>query len=458
MKKKYNFLFTIFHDERECHRTFNLAAYIYRTGQSAAVVTNLTKIDKKFENSIQNIPIFLIEDNLTHSDVEICFFEKKIKSKFHIPDSFYKLCETEFLQNNLMYKNRNEVVQKAISIFLYYEKLLKKYTFDYFVQLFADDLHRAIFAKVGAKYAKRELIQFTESPFPDRPLFLFNDFPHSKILKKELRKNQVSQNKLITKVKKIICEKKIKNLYLAPQIVSRFNLNYFSSNKQRILKTKITKQIKKNFYSKPLQVLKSKIISYCELKNISNPFVFYPLHAPLESQTIVRGFAFRNEFSLLELISLSLPINYNLCVKEHPGFQGYYPYNNYLQLKKYENIKLLNPSENSHEIIKKATLIILINSTVWFESLLFNKPVIALGTGIFSSQKILYECSQIEKLPAVIAKATFSNPNMQKAGIKFIYAYWKSCFPIKYRAGLNDLSTHNKIALAVKKYSTYGNK
>jgi hypothetical protein len=127
-------------------------------------------------------------------------------------------------------------------------------------------------------------------------------------------------------------------------------------------------------------------------------FLFFPLHMPGEAQTLVRGYPFFDDVSTLVQLSGMLPPDVLIVAKEHPGYEGWLPLDALRRLKLCPNVVIARSRISSHKIIAACTGIVTINSSVWFESFAFGKPVIALGRGIFFGHGIVHEAGSLEAL------------------------------------------------------------
>jgi hypothetical protein len=131
-------------------------------------------------------------------------------------------------------------------------------------------------------------------------------------------------------------------------------------------------------------------------------FVFFPLHMPGEAQTLVRGYPFFDDVATLVQLSAMLPPDVLIVAKEHPGYEGWLPLDALRRLKLCPNVVLVHSSISSHRVIAACTGIITINSSVWFESFAFGKPVVCLGRGVFSGHGVVNEAGSLEALQALI--------------------------------------------------------
>ncbi len=166
------------------------------------------------------------------------------------------------------------------------------------------------------------------------------------------------------------------------------------------------------------------IIKYEKIRD-SEKFIFFPLHVVLDMQVLVRSPFYFNQAELIKQIALSLPKNIKLYVKEHPAEIGNTPMDQIKDIKSIENVRLLDPALNSHDLIKNSEAVITIASTTGWEALLYEKPVITFGKAFYYYSDLVYKIGRIEELPKlikdVLKNKTYYNDNKKLWEI-FIYS------------------------------------
>jgi capsular polysaccharide export protein len=76
-----------------------------------------------------------------------------------------------------------------------------------------------------------------------------------------------------------------------------------------------------------------------------------------------------------------------------------------------------------NRLIKGASLVITINSTVGLEALLYNKAVITLGDNFYNVPEIVYHINRLQDLPEAIKYALANKPDKQKIQQLLYYLY-----------------------------------
>jgi len=147
------------------------------------------------------------------------------------------------------------------------------------------------------------------------------------------------------------------------------------------------------------------------LKHIpKKKFIYFPLPVQPESQSYAWDPFHVNTISILENISKSIPSNYLLFVKEHPGQKA----KNWRSLEIYKkiislpNVRLLHYNVNNYEMISKSDLVILINNSSGLEALFYKKPVIVFGDVFYDVTSMVKKIEKIEDLPSTIHDSLFS--------------------------------------------------
>jgi hypothetical protein len=132
--------------------------------------------------------------------------------------------------------------------------------------------------------------------------------------------------------------------------------------------------------------------------NDEEPFIYFPLHYPKDSQLTLRGKPFLNQVSIVETVSRYVPYPYTLLVKEHPLARGWYPVSDIKKMASLPNVKLIHPFTNSHDLIPNAKAIIAINSSVGYEGILYRKPVITMGKSFYRDQGVTIDVESLYEL------------------------------------------------------------
>jgi len=139
--------------------------------------------------------------------------------------------------------------------------------------------------------------------------------------------------------------------------------------------------------------------------NYNKPFIYYPIHFEPERVLLVDSPYFTNQLEVIKNIARSLPVGYQLYVKDHPvmNIRGWRRTSFYKQILEMPNVKLIHPSVSGEEIIKKSSMVITITGTSGIEALFHQKPTIAF-TNFWGSSKLksVPIVEKLEELPMLI--------------------------------------------------------
>ncbi|MGH9729329.1 MAG: hypothetical protein ACRD4V_12165 [Candidatus Acidiferrales bacterium] len=133
--------------------------------------------------------------------------------------------------------------------------------------------------------------------------------------------------------------------------------------------------------------------------------VYFPLHVQPEFTTDVRAPFFTNQVALIENISKSVPAGYRVVVKEHPGMKGERKLGYYRDIEKIQNVQLLSPAVDSHEVIRRSEAVLTITGSSAWEGILYEKPVIAFGPLCYGFGDLVYRCNSVAELPGILREA-----------------------------------------------------
>lgn len=422
---QFDIALTSFYDMRHIERDFFLCKGLTDRGYRVFVFTDSSDNDAYFKSkNIYSVNVSEeVKKVVLNEDINSVI--NSIKLKYNIPRSIYKFVETSYLQNKRIYKSRDHAVVYAVKLFLAYERIFETIRVNCFFQLYTADIDRMVLW-YAAKFYCKNVFSYTASGFPQKELILVENEEFKVAgLKGGFSRLKQHDRELIEKIRGTILSLKKENKYLVPPTFSLRNklkkLPYVKNLLKKSDKKLLLKDLCVDLVVKPWR--KKMTRSFYQMPDETEKYIFYPIHAPLEDQVIVRGFPYRNEFELIKSIALSIPYGYKLYIKEHPGYEGFYPVRMFRELSDFGNIKILPPRMNSHEVIRKAALCIVINSTVWFEALLLKVPVISLGEGFFTGFGVCKEIDDLGKLDQAIEE-TLNSPLDNDNIDRFLHALY----------------------------------
>lgn len=236
------------------------------------------------------------------------------------------------------------------------------------------------------------------------------------------------------------------------KIISLFNFLFTSIDKNfentylQYGKTKTNILIKESKFSKARK--RKKIDSFMNDNFATKidsalPFIYYPLHVEPERELLMQSPFLSNQVSVITNISKTLPVNYELYVKEHPGMKnnGWRPIEYYSNLQKLPNVTLIHPSVNSKELIEKCSLVITIAGDTGLEAAFFNKPSIVLTNTDFSVLPSVFYVENFKDLEKTIRIALNSKVDFEHLK-KYVAYVNENSFEFDYvtiRADFNNI-------------------
>ena len=149
------------------------------------------------------------------------------------------------------------------------------------------------------------------------------------------------------------------------------------------------------------------------------------MHYEPERLLFVQAPLYTNQIEVIKEISKSLPIDYKLYVKEHPGMkvQNWRDVSYYKQIMNIPNVRLIHTSADSTEIIKKCSLVITIAGSASLEATFHNKPSIVFAPVGYSSLPSVHLLKNYEELSQAIQESLQKkvDPSDLEKFIDFVY-------------------------------------
>ncbi|GEM_PF-6932940 len=209
--------------------------------------------------------------------------------------------------------------------------------------------------------------------------------------------------------------------------------NPLSLAKDRIRQI-IRPRFARKFYSKqPVETL------------LAERFVFFALQTPDDGQIVARAQKFANQHEWAIKCARTLPKGVKLLVKEHPHGVGSYPIEWLQKMAGEPNIEIVPPSVSSHDLIKNSLATIVINSTVGWEALLYNKPVVVLSKPFYAGMGLTFDADGQERnLVPKIREAIEKGSVDEEKVIRLVNAVFNSldeCCFYKFEAGKRSFDT-----------------
>jgi len=140
--------------------------------------------------------------------------------------------------------------------------------------------------------------------------------------------------------------------------------------------------------------------------NLSEKFIYYPLHIEQERSTLIATPFFTNDIEFIKNIAKSIPIDYHLYVKEHPSQLTRHWRNKkfYQELNEIPNVTVIHPHTSSLDLIKNCAMVITKSGTVALEAAFYQKSAITCANFDYTLLPSIERLMRIEDLPKLISK------------------------------------------------------
>lgn len=159
-------------------------------------------------------------------------------------------------------------------------------------------------------------------------------------------------------------------------------------------------------------------------------FLLYPMHFHPESSTSILAGTYLDEYEVIRNIAFSLPEGVRLYVKDHISAWGYPSLDFYRRVKRLPNVRLLGPNAPTKQLIKAASGVITLTSTVGYEALLLKTRVYLYGRVFYEFHKGVTRIENPAKLRELLM-ASINRPIDWDDGYNndFVCAYHHSTLP-----------------------------
>lgn len=166
-------------------------------------------------------------------------------------------------------------------------------------------------------------------------------------------------------------------------------------------------------------------------------FYLYPLHYHPESSTSIQA-KYYDEFNLLKNIAYSLPSDEYLVIKDHISASGYESYNFYKKLSQLPNVILAAPWENAKKLIKQSLGVMTLTSTVGYEAIILNKPVVVFGHVFYMNHPLVYKALGYHCINDGFNFIKNEHKNYRDITVRFLAAYKELSFLFDCNENLNS--------------------
>ena len=153
-------------------------------------------------------------------------------------------------------------------------------------------------------------------------------------------------------------------------------------------------------------------------------YVFIPFQVVKDSQLLLYSPLVGNDMGLLvqhcRAALKAVAADYRIVAKLHPADVDNIDYT--ALMKAYPDVIFLKDYP-SNDLIKSASLVITINSTVGVEALIYGKPVVTLGHNFYNVPEVVHHVDSLADLPQAIQTALSTPPDRDKTQRLLYYLY-----------------------------------
>jgi hypothetical protein len=174
-------------------------------------------------------------------------------------------------------------------------------------------------------------------------------------------------------------------------------------------------------------------------------FLFFPLHVADDYKIKMLIPEWADQAALVESLSAALPPGLELVVKEHPLSRGRNRLSLLRRITRSPGVRLVHPLTSTHELLQRCAGVVVISSTVGFEALLYDKPVLTLGSPTYSGYGLTVDVDTVEEACDAVPTLPEFRPDRERTR-RFLHAAMRVCHegsPV-----LVDRSDENAAALA----------
>ncbi len=213
--------------------------------------------------------------------------------------------------------------------------------------------------------------------------------------------------------------------------------NYFGRTKFKVLKNSIINIFKIKFREKFMQ---KNLLHDVDLKK---SFVYFPLGAEPESNILLGSPFFTNQIEMIRTIVKSLPIGYQLYVKENPGQvdREWRSISVYKEMQNIPNVKLIHPSFSNEKLLEHSSVVITLAGSSGFEAACYEKPSIVFSDVLYIMLPSVHRIKEIEKLPELIRQCLEEKVEPKDLD-KFLHILEKNTFDFDLRGFNTKIKNH----------------
>tara|TARA_Y100001936_G_C16089665_1_gene684919 strand:+ start:1685 stop:3196 length:1512 start_codon:yes stop_codon:yes gene_type:complete len=410
---------------------FLLIAHIFNSKTNSELYSIYDVPDKTknfFENqSLVNFKKqWFFHDHIKKNDDYDIEYLSNIEKKYGIDLWKLSINERFFYRFNRFYKfSRNEILSILEQECKFFEKILDEINPDCLIMLDPPVHHSKLLHDMAHHRGVKTLSMYTSRIGPtsivhtDHMLDFEKLYPNAKgsITNFETLRQKWNTTNYTDTIKRIIATKDddsiteqidvLKNYLFDSSNNKKTHYTYYGRSKPRVLNDAIKfttgKKSRKRFIDKNLT----------KEPDLNSKFVYFPLSDEEESQILHYSSFHTNQIESVRHIAKSIPIDYQLFVKEHParGIRGWRTIEEYNELLDIPNVVLLHPTVNQQTLFENCSLVVTLRGTAGLEAAFYGKPTLIFGDIFYSVMPSVYQVKHLSNLPELIHSALNTRVN-----------------------------------------------
>ena len=147
--------------------------------------------------------------------------------------------------------------------------------------------------------------------------------------------------------------------------------------------------------------------AYFSRSSVQERYVLFPLQFQPETTTLVCAPFAVDQPSFVESIARCIPVDHRLYVKEHRTSIGRRPLGDYRRISRSWNVRLIDPMAEVFGLIQNASAVLAITSTMGWEAILLDRPVVTFGEVFYNTYPLVRRASAFpqSEWPSLVASA-----------------------------------------------------
>ncbi len=398
--------------------------------------------------------IWFYHDMMKEIDAQVDLkFLKDFEERYNIPLTTLAYSERVFMEYNEFYRFNTKQILKILELECkFYEKVLSEVNPD-FIFMYAPYFHHEVLFFKLCKAKNIKVLELNATRFGSQGVIGFDDelkkfdefIPTNNVRTfEELRKyfeekHIVKQNLNVIKrthgsIRNNI-ESAIQYFIFSDSENIKTHYTYFGRNKFNVFK---------NYLNDVFRIKKRKKFIDTEfVKDVpEGNYILYPLQTEAESALLIDSPLFVDPVDIVKKITKSMPVDYQLLVKEHPiqEARSWRSVDTYKKIIETPGVIPIHPDAKITEILKKASLVITVSSSVGLDSLFYEVPSLMFAQNTYSIIPSVGKIRDVGSLSEYIKKML--NTEVKESDLeKYIQFSEKISFdfdPAGFTQDLND--------------------